>query len=234
MIFQQPNFFGCLEPRAGSRPPRADGALPVAHVDPLSLGVLEAPGATAARIAIGEGQAAGQPPVLRRSALRLPRRARRVHPPMPGRHRRRDDRRRGRARLRPHAADARAAHPPREGDVEHHHEPDAARARRPRLPLVARPAGPARAGGDLLSLAHHAKERLQEAGLELPFSEPGNVQGVCRRVGRPARRGRREARCAASIRATRSAATIRGSTTRCSSRSPRSARRTRSTASSRC
>ena len=35
------------------------GALPVAHVDPLSLGVLEAPGAYGCAIAIGEGQAAG-------------------------------------------------------------------------------------------------------------------------------------------------------------------------------
>jgi len=35
------------------------GALPVAHVDPVSLGVLEAPGAYGCAIAIGEGQAAG-------------------------------------------------------------------------------------------------------------------------------------------------------------------------------
>jgi glycine dehydrogenase subunit 1 len=35
------------------------GALPVAHVDPLSLGVLEAPGNYGCAIAIGEGQSAG-------------------------------------------------------------------------------------------------------------------------------------------------------------------------------
>ena len=33
--------------------------MPVAHVDPLSLGVLEAPGAYGCAIAIGEGQGAG-------------------------------------------------------------------------------------------------------------------------------------------------------------------------------
>src|SRR5438477_1490744 len=44
-IFQQPNFFGCLEPAPdlAAAAGRA-GALAVAHVDPVSLGVLEAPG----------------------------------------------------------------------------------------------------------------------------------------------------------------------------------------------
>ena len=59
-IFQQPNFFGVLE----SAPDLAAaalgaGALPVAHVDPISLGVLEAPGNYGCALAIGEGQAAG-------------------------------------------------------------------------------------------------------------------------------------------------------------------------------
>ena len=39
-IFQQPNFFGCLEPAPDlARAASAAGALAVAHVDPLSLGV---------------------------------------------------------------------------------------------------------------------------------------------------------------------------------------------------
>ena len=60
MIFQQPNFFGCLEPAPDLAAAANDaGALPVAHVDPLSLGVLEAPGAYGCAIAIGEGQGAG-------------------------------------------------------------------------------------------------------------------------------------------------------------------------------
>jgi glycine dehydrogenase subunit 1 len=35
--------------------------MPIAHVDPISLGVLEAPGKYGAAMAIGEGQAAGNP-----------------------------------------------------------------------------------------------------------------------------------------------------------------------------
>jgi len=59
-IFQQPNFFGCLEPAPDLAAAAAEaGALAVAHVDPLSLGVLEAPGNYGCQIAVGEGQAAG-------------------------------------------------------------------------------------------------------------------------------------------------------------------------------
>ena len=59
-IFQQPNFFGCLEAAPDlARAATEAGALAVAHVDPLSLGVLEAPGNYGCQIAIGEGQAAG-------------------------------------------------------------------------------------------------------------------------------------------------------------------------------
>jgi glycine dehydrogenase subunit 1 len=59
-IFQQPNFFGCLEPAPDLAAAANDaGCLPVAHVDPVSLGVLEAPGAYGCALAIGEGQSAG-------------------------------------------------------------------------------------------------------------------------------------------------------------------------------
>ena len=60
MIFQQPNFFGNLEaaPELAAAANEA-GALSVAHVDPLSLGVLEAPGRYGCALAIGEGQGAG-------------------------------------------------------------------------------------------------------------------------------------------------------------------------------
>jgi glycine dehydrogenase subunit 1 len=60
VIFQQPNFLGCLEPAPDLAEAANDaGALPIAHVDPMSLGVLEAPGAYGCAMAIGEGQAAG-------------------------------------------------------------------------------------------------------------------------------------------------------------------------------
>jgi glycine dehydrogenase subunit 1 len=60
VIFQQPNFFGVLEPAPDLAAAAADAeALPVAHVDPISLGVLEAPGNYGCALAIGEGQSAG-------------------------------------------------------------------------------------------------------------------------------------------------------------------------------
>jgi glycine dehydrogenase subunit 1 len=60
VIFQQPNFFGCLEPAPELAAAANDAeAIAVAHVDPISLGVLEAPGAYGCGIAIGEGQSAG-------------------------------------------------------------------------------------------------------------------------------------------------------------------------------
>ena len=60
VIFQQPNFFGCLEPAPELAAAAADeGAMPIAHVDLISLGVLEAPGNYGCALAIGEGQSAG-------------------------------------------------------------------------------------------------------------------------------------------------------------------------------
>jgi glycine dehydrogenase subunit 1 len=63
VIFQQPNVFGCLEPAPDLAAAANDAeALAIAHVDPLSLGVLEAPGRYGCSIALGEGQAAGNFP----------------------------------------------------------------------------------------------------------------------------------------------------------------------------
>jgi glycine dehydrogenase subunit 1 len=60
VVFQQPNFFGCLEPAPDLAAAANEAeALPVAHVDPLSLGVLEAPGTYGCAVAVGEGQGAG-------------------------------------------------------------------------------------------------------------------------------------------------------------------------------
>ena len=60
VIFQQPNFFGVLEPAPELAAAANDAeALPIAHVDPTSLGVLEAPGNYGCAIAVGEGQPAG-------------------------------------------------------------------------------------------------------------------------------------------------------------------------------
>src|SRR5919198_338506 len=60
VIFQQPNFFGVLEPAPDLAAAANEAeALPVAHVDPISLGLLEAPGNYGVALAIGEGQGAG-------------------------------------------------------------------------------------------------------------------------------------------------------------------------------
>ena len=62
VLFQQPNVFGCLEPAPELAAAAAEhGALPVAHVDLVSLGLLEAPGNYGCAMAIGEGQSVGNP-----------------------------------------------------------------------------------------------------------------------------------------------------------------------------
>jgi glycine dehydrogenase subunit 1 len=60
VIFQQPNFFGCLEPAPDLASAANDAdAMAIAHVDLIGLGVLEAPGKYGCAVAIGEGQSAG-------------------------------------------------------------------------------------------------------------------------------------------------------------------------------
>ena len=59
-LFQQPNVFGVLEPAPElAAAAAAGGGVAVAHVDPVSLGLLEAPGNYGAHMAIGEGQPIG-------------------------------------------------------------------------------------------------------------------------------------------------------------------------------
>ena len=62
VICQSPNFFGCIEDlRQLARNAQAGGALFIAAVNPISLGVLESPGSLGADIVVGEGQAMGLP-----------------------------------------------------------------------------------------------------------------------------------------------------------------------------
>lgn len=62
VLVQQPNFYGCLEPvPAIAERAKASGALLVVSVDPISLGLLEAPGSYGADIVVGDGQALGLP-----------------------------------------------------------------------------------------------------------------------------------------------------------------------------
>ena len=62
VVVQQPNFYGCLEDvETIGALAHAKGALFVVSADPLSLGVLAAPGSYGADIAVGEGQPLGNP-----------------------------------------------------------------------------------------------------------------------------------------------------------------------------
>jgi len=62
VVVQQPNFYGCLEDvEAFGTIAHAGGALFVVSADPLSLGLLAAPGSYGADIAVGEGQPLGTP-----------------------------------------------------------------------------------------------------------------------------------------------------------------------------
>jgi glycine dehydrogenase subunit 1 len=64
VIFQHPNFLGCLEPAADLAEAASEaGAHAVAHVDLMTLGVLEAPGEYGCAMAVGEGQSVGCPPL---------------------------------------------------------------------------------------------------------------------------------------------------------------------------
>jgi glycine dehydrogenase subunit 1 len=59
---QSPNFFGLIEDISGAAEiTHANGALLAAGVNPISLGLLESPGASGADIALGEGQPLGMP-----------------------------------------------------------------------------------------------------------------------------------------------------------------------------
>ena len=60
VIIQSPNFFGCIEDiRKISDLTHAHGGLLITAVDPISLGLLEAPGVLGADIVVGEGQSMG-------------------------------------------------------------------------------------------------------------------------------------------------------------------------------
>ncbi len=62
VVVQSPNYFGVVEDLARLAPlVKASGALLVAHVEPSSLGVIEAPGRLGADVVTGEGQSLGLP-----------------------------------------------------------------------------------------------------------------------------------------------------------------------------
>ena len=186
-IFQQPNFFGCLEPAPdlAAAANEAD-ALAVAHVDPVSLGVLEAPGAYGCALAIGEGQGAGNYQsyggphygfLAARSAY-----IRR----MPG-------------RIVGETIDAAGRRgyvltlQTREQHIRREKATSNITANQTLLALAGLvhlswlgPEGLRELGETCLALGRYAKERLQSAGLELVFPNQTTFKEFAVRVGRPA------------------------------------------------
>jgi len=62
LVVQSPNFFGCLEDVGrAAEIAHESGALLIVVSDPVSLGILEPPGALGADIVVGEGQGLGVP-----------------------------------------------------------------------------------------------------------------------------------------------------------------------------
>ena len=197
VIFQQPNFFGCLEPAPDLAAAANDaGALPVAHVDPVSLGVLEAPGAYGCALAIGEGQSAGNYQsyggphygflAARSEFIRR----------MPG-------------RISGETVDSDGKRgfvltlQTREQHIRREKATSNITTNQTLLALAGLvhlswlgPQGLRELGETCLALSRYAKERLSDAGLELVFPEKATFKEFAVRVGRPGKEAIRDARAA--------------------------------------
>jgi glycine dehydrogenase subunit 1 len=195
VIFQQPNFFGCLEPAPDLAAAASDAqALAVAHVDLVSLGVLEAPGAYGCGMAIGEGQGAGNYQsfagphygflAARNEFIRR----------MPG-------------RIVGETLDAAGERgyvltlQTREQHIRREKATSNITTNQTLLALAGLvhlswlgPQGIRELGEICMSLADYAKKRLTEAGLELVFPERATFKEFAVRVGRNAKEAIREAR----------------------------------------
>jgi glycine dehydrogenase subunit 1 len=197
VIFQQPNFFGCLEPAPDLAAAANDaGALPVAHVDPVSLGVLEAPGAYGSALAIGEGQSAGNYQsyggphygflAARSEFIRR----------MPG-------------RISGETVDSEGKRgfvltlQTREQHIRREKATSNITTNQTLLALAGLvhlswlgPQGLHELGETCLALSRYAKERMSDAGVELVFPEKATFKEFAVRVGRPAKEAIKDARAA--------------------------------------
>ena len=185
-IFQQPNFFGCLEPAADLAAAANDAeALPVAHVDPVSLGVLEAPGVYGCALAIGEGQGAGNYQSYGGPHYGFIAARSRYIRRMPG-------------RIVGETVDAAGERgyvltlQTREQHIRREKATSNITTNQTLLALAGLvhlswlgPEGLRELGETCLALGRYARERLQDAGLELVFPERTTFKEFAVRVGRP-------------------------------------------------
>jgi glycine dehydrogenase subunit 1 len=195
VIFQTPNFFGCLEDAPDVAAAANDnGAMAIAHVDPISLGVLEAPGNYGCAMAIGEGQPAGNAMsyggphygfLAARSELirRLPGRIVGETVDVEG------------ARGYVLTLQTREQHIRREKATSNitTNQTLLALAGLVHLSLLG-PEGLRELGETCLALAGYARERLAAAGLELAFPERATFKEFAVRTGRNAREALADAR----------------------------------------
>jgi glycine dehydrogenase subunit 1 len=195
VILQQPNFFGCLEaaPELAAAASNA-GALPVAHVDPISLGVLEAPGNYGCAIAIGEGQPAGNYQAFGGPHYGFIAARSEFVRRMPG-------------RIVGETTDVDGERgyvltlQTREQHIRREKATSNITTNQTLLALAGLiylswlgPQGLRELGETCLALAQHAKERLGEAGVQLLFPEQATFKEFAVRVGRSATEAIREAR----------------------------------------
>jgi glycine dehydrogenase subunit 1 len=195
VIFQQPNFFGCLEPAPELAGAANDAkAIAVAHVDLVSLGVLEAPAAYGCGIAIGEGQSAGNYQSFAGPHYGFLAARREFTRRMPG-------------RIVGETLDAAGERgyvltlQTREQHIRREKATSNITTNQTLLALAGLvhlswlgPQGLRELGETCLSLSAYAKERVRGAGLELAFPDRATFKEFAVRVGRSAKEAIREAR----------------------------------------
>ena len=195
VVFQQPNFFGCLEPapELAAAANEAD-ALAVAHVDLASLGVLEAPGNYGCAIALGEGQSVGNPQAFGGPHYGFLAAKAEFTRRMPGRivgETTDADGRRGYVLT----LQTREQHIRREKATSNITTNQTLLALGGLITLCwLGPQGLRELGETCIGLAEHAQERLVGAGFSLVFPEKATFKEFAVRVGRPARDAIRAAR----------------------------------------
>jgi glycine dehydrogenase subunit 1 len=195
VIFQQPNFFGCLEPAPDLAAAANEAeAVAIAHVDPISLGVLEAPGNYGCGLAIGEGQGAGNYQSFAGPHYGFLAARSEFTRRMPG-------------RIVGETVDAAGERgyvltlQTREQHIRREKATSNITTNQTLLALAGLvylswlgPQGLRDVGATCMSLGRYAKERLTEAGAELVFPERTTFKEFAVRVGRNAKEAIRDAR----------------------------------------